>query len=83
MEITYAMIVMKTKRRKKMSGNHTYTKQDEFNRIKAIIENPKNNSLHVVAIGNLVRNFAKKHGDSKLSNSLMKLKTKYCNEINN
>lgn len=64
-----------------MSNAHTYTKQDQFNRIKAIIENPKNNGLHLVAIGNLVRNFENQFGISKLSNSLTKLKTKYCEGI--
>jgi len=64
-----------------MNHSITYVEQDCFNRIKTVIENPKNNGLHITSIGNMIRSFENRFGIGKLSNSLQKLKTKYCETI--
>lgn len=46
-----------------------------FNRIKKVIENPKNEVIHLEAIRNLLNNFQAMFGYCKLHNSLIKLET--------
>jgi hypothetical protein len=52
-------------------------KHQNYNRIRSIILNPKNNFNHIVSIGNLVRNFENTFGINSLSLRLNELKTDY------
>lgn len=51
------------------------TKQEEFNRIKAVIENPKNTSKHLGTIRTMIDNFQDKHGIVRLTLRLKELQT--------
>ena len=46
------------------------TKQEEFNRIKAVLENKENNANHLEALRIKVNNFRIKYKESNLSDSL-------------
>ena len=49
------------------------TKQEEFNRIKAVIENPKNTFQHLEVISVMVEMFQDRNQESKLSMVLLEL----------
>ena len=51
-------------------------KHQQYNRIKDIIENKKNDLTHLEVINNLIENFIKNYGVCCLSKSLNKLKEK-------
>lgn len=59
-----------------MRNSREYTKQEHFNRIKRVIENSKNNIIHLPAIDRMVENFRIQFGECKLANSLSNLKRK-------
>ena len=57
------------------------SKQQAFNRVKRVIENPNNEAIHLPAIGNMVRNYENIYGQSNLSNRLILLKTKLIKQL--
>jgi len=50
------------------------TRQEEFNRIKAVIEHPENSFLHIHGIGNMIRTFRARYKNSNLGIQLEKKK---------
>lgn len=56
-------------------------KTQHYNAIRSIILNDKNNTKHLSAIGNLIRNFETNFGVNNLSLRLNELKTKYIKNL--
>lgn len=59
----------------------THTGQEQFNKIKTVIENSGNTVSHLKAISNMIENFERDHGINKLSILLQEEKLKLYGKI--
>ena len=57
------------------------TKEEKFNTIKSIIEHPKNESINLVPIRNLIEGFESEYGVCTLSMKLIQLQSKLIKKV--
>ena len=60
-----------------MKNSRKYTKQEQFNRIKKVIESSKSNLMYLPTIDRMIENFRSQFGKCNLSNSLLNLKAEF------